>query len=260
MKNRLGCIIVIALVVTITSCKKTISYPANPLTNYYLTLQVGKYVTYRMDSLNFYYYGQLDTVTSYWAKDSVEKSIVDASGATIWLVTRYLSDTLGDSWTPTITYTVAPTVQTIDVTENNLRFIKLAFPMDLGFSWMGDTYLPYAPYQDFFQYSNSLNQNLGGPGGWNFTYMQVNQPFTVTSGVKYDSATTILQIADSTNVPIIDPGSFASSTYWSETYAKHIGLIYRHTEMWEYQPPTPDGSQSGYKIGFELTMSLIDHN
>ena len=90
MKNRLGCIIIIALVVTITSCKKTISYPADPLTNYFLTLQVGKYVTYRMDSLNFYYYGQLDTVTSYWAADSVERSIVDATGATVWLVTRYI--------------------------------------------------------------------------------------------------------------------------------------------------------------------------
>ena len=76
----------------------------------------------------------------------------------------------------------------------------------------------------------------------------------------YDSATTILQIADSTNVPITNVNAFASATYWSETYAKNVGMIYRHTEMWEYQPPTPDGSQSGYKIGFALTMSVVDHN
>jgi hypothetical protein len=30
--------------------------------------------------------------------------------------------------------------------------------------------------------------------------------------------------------------------------------------MWEYQPPTPDGTQTGYKIGFKLTMQMIDHN
>jgi len=259
MKNRLGALL-IALVIAITSCKKTISYPAIPLTDYFITLQVGKYVTYRLDSLSFYYYGQLDTTTSYLAKDSVEGTTVDGTGAAAWLVTRYLSDTLGDSWTPSETYIVTPSVKTIDMTENNLRFIKLAWPMDLGFSWMGDTYLPYAPYQDFFQFSSYANQNLGGIDGWNFTYMQVNQPFTVNNGTKYDSATTVLQFADSTNVPIVDPNSFASATYWSETYAKHIGLIYRHTEMWEYQPPTPDGSQEGYKIGFELTMSVVDHN
>ena len=256
MKNRLGALL-IALVVTITSCKKTISYPAIPLTDYFITLQVGKYVTNRMDSLNFYYYGQLDTITSYLAKDSVEGTSVDGTGATVWRVTRYLSDTSGDSWRPTETYTVSPTTQTIDMTENNLRFIKLAWPMDLGFSWTGNTYLPYAPYQDFFLYSSYANLSLGG---WNYTYMQVNQPFTVNNGTNYDSTTTVLQIADSTNVPITDPTSFASATYWSETYGKHIGLIYRHTEMWEYQPPTPDGSQTGYKIGFELTMSVVDHN
>jgi hypothetical protein len=260
MKNRLGALL-IALVVTITSCKKTISYPAIPLTDYFITLQVGKYVTYRMDSLNFYYYGQLDTITSYLAKDSVEGTSVDGTGATVWRVTRYLSDTSGDSWRPTETYTVSPTTQTIDMTENNLRFIKLAWPMDLGFSWTGNTYLPYAPYQDFFLYSSYANLSLGG---WNYTYMQVNQPFTVTNGTKYDSTATVLQVNDSTNetssVPIIDPNSFASQTYWSETYAKNIGLIYRHTAMWEYQPPTPDGSQTGYKIGFELTMSVVDHN
>jgi hypothetical protein len=257
MKNRLGYFIVLALVAATPSCKKKISYPANPLTNYFIGLQVGKYITYRMDSLNFYYYGQLDTVTSYLAKDSVEKQTVDNTGATVWLVTRYLSDTTGDFWSPTLTYTVTPSLSTIDVTENNLRYIKLAFPMDLGFSWTGNTYLPYAPYQDFFSYSDYNNLSLAG---WNYVYQQVNQPFTVTNGTSYDSTHTILQIADSTNVPITNTNVFASSTYWSETYAKHIGLIYRHTEMWEYQPPTPDGSQSGYKIGFELTMSIVDHN
>jgi hypothetical protein len=256
MKNRLG-VLLIALVVVTGGCKKTIHYPALPLTDYFITLQVGKYVTYRMDSLNFYYYGQLDTITSYLAKDSVEGSIVDGTGARAWLVTRYLSDTLGDSWTPTETYTVTPSLQSIDLTENSLRYIKLAWPMDVGFTWTGNTYLPYSPYQDFFLYSDYNNLSLGG---WNYTYMQVNQPFTVNNGTKYDSATTVLQIADSTNVPILYPNSFASATYWSETYAKNIGLIYRHTEMWEYQPPTPDGSQEGYKIGFELTMSVVDHN
>jgi hypothetical protein len=256
MKNRLG-LLVLALVVTITSCKKTVSNTGNPLTNYFISLQVGKYITYRLDSLNFYYYGQLDTITSYLAKDSVEKSFIDGSGQTAWLVTRYLSDTTGSFWSPALTYTVTPSLSAIDVTENNLRYVKLAYPMDQGFSWLGNTYLPYNPFQDFYVYSDYNNLTMGG---WNYNYQQVNKPFMVTSGVVYDSASTVLQINDSTNVPITDPNSFASRTYWSETYARHIGLIYRHTEMWEYQPPTPDGTQAGYKIGFKMTMSVVDHN
>jgi hypothetical protein len=240
-----------------SSCKKTISFQGNVLTNYYIPLQVGKYITYRMDSLNFYFYGQNDTITSYLAKDSVEQETVDGTGAKVWLVTRYLSDTTGSFWTPSMTYVVSPSSSAIDVTEDNLRFIKLGFPMDQGFSWTGNTYLPYNPYQDLFSYSDYVNLDLST---WNYVYTQVNQPFTVENGTTFDSATTILQIADSTNVPITNPGAFAANTYWSETYAKHIGMIYRYTVMWEYQPPTPDGSQAGYKIGFGLTMSIVGHN
>ena len=259
MKFRLliGYLTALILGVTAGGCKKTIHYPANPLTNYYIGLQVGKYITYRMDSLSFYYYGQNDTITSYLAKDSVEKQTVDNTGATVWLVTRYLSDTTGSFWTPSITYVVSPSTSAIDVTEDNLRFVKLAFPMDEGFSWTGNTFLPYNPYQDYFSYSDYNNLSLSN---WNYVYTQVNQPFTVTNGTSFDSATTALQIADSTNVPITNANVFASVTYWSETFAKHVGMIYRYTEMWEYQPPTPDGSQAGYKIGFAVRMSIVDHN
>jgi hypothetical protein len=259
MKPRPVLLILLCLVIVVTSCKKTIHYPTTYLTDYFLTLQVGKYATYRLDSLNFYYYGQLDTVTSYLAKDSVEASFVDGAGNTAWYVTRYMSDTTGAFWSPSETYTVTPSQQRIEMTEENLRFIKLAFPLDQGFSWTGNTYLPYAPYQDYFDFSDDSHLTLGN---WNYTYQSMNKPFTVytADSLKFDSTLTVLQANDSINVPIIDPNSFASRTYWSETYAKHIGLVYRHTEMWEYQPPTPDGTQNGYKIGFQMTMRLVDHN
>jgi hypothetical protein len=238
------------------SCKKTFHYPATAPADYFLPLQVGKYAIYRLDSLSFYFYGQMDTVTSYLAKDSVESSFVDGAGNTAWYVTRYLSDTTGSGWYANETYTVTASPQRLEVTENNLRFIKLAFPVAQGASWSGNSYLPYAPYQDFFDYTDGVHLNMGN---WDYTYQTVNQKYTVGSQT-FDSTVTVLQKNDSINVPITDPRSFASRTFWSETYARHIGLVYRHTAMWEYQPPTPDGTQSGYKIGFEMTMQLVSHN
>jgi len=256
MKSRLVVTTLLFLVTVVISCKKTIHYPATSPADYFLPLQVGKYATYRLDSLNFYYYGQLDTVTSYLAKDSVEGSFTDGQGNVAWLVTRYMSDTTGTTWYTGETYTVTPSQQRLEMTEDNLRFIKLAFPISQGFSWSGNSYLPYAPYQDFFDYSDDSHLTLGN---WNYTYQSVNKPYSLGSQ-SFDSTVTVLQENDSINVPIVDVNSFASRTYWSETYARHIGLVYRHTEMWEYQPPTPDGTQSGYKIGFQMTMRLIDHN
>ena len=262
MINRLGLVILISLVVAAaSSCKKKVSFrdsseflgdPAD----YMIPLEVGKYAIYRLDSLNFYYYGQLDTTTSYLAKDSVEKSFTDGSGAQAWYVTRYLSDTTGNEWTTGETYTVTPKFQQVAVTEDNLRFVKLAAPVAEGFSWMGNSALPYNPYTDFFQFSDDSHLSLGQ---WSYTYQNAGQPYTL-GGTQYDSTVTVMQVNDSINVPILDTKSFASRTYWVETYAKHVGLVYRHTEMWEYQPPTPDGTQSGYKIGFEVTMKLVSHN
>lgn len=261
MKIRLGLVLAIALVTAITSCKKNVpfnktsAYVGDPA-DYFLPLQVGKYAIYRLDSLNFYYYGQLDTITSYLAKDSVESSFTDGTGQQAWLVTRYLSDTTGDSWAPSQTYTVSASTQKLEMNEDNLRYIKLAYPIENGFSWSGNSYLPYAPFQDFFDFSDDSHLNVST---WNYNYQNVSKPYTAGS-ITYDSTATVIADNDSINVPIIDPLSFASRTYWAETYAKHIGLVYRHTEIWEYQPPTPDGAQSGYKIGFEVTMTLQSHN
>ncbi|HVS95206.1 MAG TPA: hypothetical protein VHE54_01935 [Puia sp.] len=248
--------------VLVTSCKKTIKFTDTPnysgqLTDFFMPMKVGKFAIYRLDSLNFYFYGQLDTVTAYIAKDSVEDSTVDAAGRPTWIVTRYLSDTLGATgWNANISYLVTPSTQRIEVLEDNLRFVKLAWPISQGFSWQGNTYLPYAPYQDFFDYNDDAHLSLDN---WNYSYQQVDQPFSAY-GQQYDSTLTVQEANDSINASISDPNSFGSRTYWTETYAKHVGLVYRHTELWEYQPPTPDGTQTGYKIGFKLTQTLLQHN
>ena len=263
MKRQPGLILALtAVLVLVTSCKKTVNYTktsdySGELTDFFTPLHIGQFAIYRLDSLNFYFYGQMDTVTSYLAKDSVEDTLIDGQGRKAWLVTRYLSDTgATQGWSPSISYTITPSTQRIELMEDNLRFIKLAWPISQGYSWLGNSYLPYAPYQDFFDFSYDANLSLGN---WNYTYMQVGQRFSLGNQT-FDSTLTVTQENDSINVPIKDPNSFAARTYWSETYAKHIGLVYRHTEMWEYQPPTPDGTQSGYKIGFKVTLTLLSHN
>ena len=250
-------LIIVILLIVAVSCNKKSNYNPVPLTGYYQPLQVGKYIIYRLDSMTFYYYGELDTITSYLAKDSVEAAITDGEGRPSWGVVRYLSDTTGTQpWTPNETYMVTATNPTLEVVEDNLRFIKLAFPVDNGYTWTGNTYLPYNPYQDYFTYSDQSHLDWSG---WNYTYQNVNTPFTV-NGQTYNNTVTVMQINDSINVPITIDTAFASQTLWTETYAEGIGLIYRNTQMWEYQPPTPNGSQLGYKLGFGMTLKIVSHN
>jgi hypothetical protein len=92
---------------------------------------------------------------------------------------------------------------------------------------------------------------------WDYTYQGVNQSIIVND-VVYDSTATVLQIADSSNVPIEFPDGLAFKNYWTETYAKNIGLIYREVVMWEYQPPI--SGNPGFRSGFGLKMTIIEHN
>lgn len=261
MKNiRLTGVISLLTLITTIGCKRTLyNHPDNSPPRYYMPLQVGRYAIYQLDSVNFYHYGQLDTITQYLAKDSVESFFVDTPGDTSWVVVRYLSPDTGTAvWTPNETNVVNASSRSVDLTENNLRFIKLAYPMQNGFTWSGNSYIPHDPYEDFFEFNAPKNVNLSD---WTYTYQNVNQPFTA-GGQTYDSTVTILQADDSSNVNIsvIVDTSFASRTYWTETYAKNVGLVYRNTVLWDYQPPPPQTTQSGYKIGFKITLTLLEHN
>ncbi len=243
--------IVSILLIIAASCKKTYNTPAASIQpTDYLQLQVGKYVTYRLDSLQFTNFGTQDTIVSYQAKDVIDAAITDNLGRPSWRVIRYLSDTTGTAdWVPDITYIVTATKQDVEVVENNLRYIKLVYPVSNGYNWAGNSYIDAT--SDTFNVVTYLY-------GWNYTYNNVAKPFTVLSGT-VDSTITVIQQPDMTIGDFSNPTQFSERDYSTEVYGKGIGLIYKSFLHQEFQPPngaTSVGSTSGYG----LTLNMIDHN
>jgi hypothetical protein len=254
MKKHLYIFFFLAVTVLLQFCKKTDTVPTAQVTEY-MPMQPGKYIHYRLDSTTYVNFGQKDTVVYYDAKDVVDAEITDNLGRPAFRVIRYLRDTASTNeydYTPSLTYLVTPTREGIDVNENNLRYQKLKLPVTNGFSWKGNTYLPTATFFVLYQFSNDEDIAL-----WNYTYQDVNQSADIRGNV-YDSTATVLQVADSSNVPIVFPDGLAYRNYWVEQYAKNIGLVYKEVVMWEYQPP--NSGNPGFVSGFGLKMSIIDHN
>jgi len=233
------------LLMLMNACKKTDNFQSDQLADYF-QLQVGKYITYRLDSLEFINFGTQDTIVSYLAKDVIDDSITDGLGRPSWRVIRYLSDTTGTQpWTPAEAYMVTVTRQDVEVVENNLRYIKLALPIVNGFSWLGNSYID----------TRSLYSEYTYMDGWNYTYDSVGSPFNAFMGTIPNSIT-IDQVDNTSNV---GDSSFIERDYSVEVYAKGIGLIYKNFLHSEYQPPNigvPVGSTSGYG----LTLNMVDHN
>ncbi len=236
------------------SCStETEEYQTDSLSDY-MPLVVGKYITYRIDSLVFTNFGRNTEIHKYQVKHVIDAQIIDNEGRFAYRVFRYLRDTAGTQpWQPAGTYSVTPLGDQVEINEDNLRFIKLHLPFRNGFTWKGNKYLPTDPYGILFNFSNDDNME-----DWDFIYDGEPRAFSY-NGINYANVYSVEEADESFNVPITSPTSYAAKSRSVEKYSKGIGPVYREYELWEYQPNT-GGSGGPYKTGFGITMWMIDHN
>jgi hypothetical protein len=257
MKNCLTSVIVSCLVFIsiLPGCEKKTDTDPVTIPSEYMNLQVGKYVRYILDSTRFVAWGQKDTVIRYQAKDVVEAQITDNLGRESYRVVRYLrapNSTNELDWKPATTYMVTPTTGSLEVVENNLRFVKLVSPMHEGFSWKGNRYLPPFPYKELYDFGHSFNVELQA---WDYTYEEVGATLNINNK-DYDNTITVAQIEDS----LIEDDGVGNVTRSTEKYARNIGLIFKELRMWEQQPPIDSPRKEGYRHGFGIKMTILDHN
>lgn len=235
------------------SCNEKDEIASEPLSNY-LPLAVGKYITYRIDSLVFPNFGRSTEVHSYQVKHQVEALTNDNIGNPMYKVYRYIRDTAGTQpWQPAGSYFITPLADQIEIAEDNLRMIKLHLPLKSGFTWKGNRYLPADPFGPLYNFSNDDNM-----ADWDYFYDGNPSSFSY-KGINYTNVFTVEQVDEAFNVPITSLTSYAAKSKVVDRYSKGIGMVYREFEIWEYQPNT-GGSGGPYKTGFGITMWMIDHN
>lgn len=237
--------------VACTDKTETLSFP--PLSDY-APLSVGKYITYRVDSLVFTNFGRSTEIHKYQMKHVVDALFTDGMGRPSYRIIRYISDsTARTAWQPDGTYYITSVSDQLEWTEDNLRVIKLHQPLRAEYTWKGNRFLPTDPFEPLYNFSND-----DAMADWNFRID--GNPTTFTHrGNTYAEVLTVDAANESFNVPITSPNVYASRSRSIERYAKNIGLVYREFELWEYQP-NPGGSGGPYKIGFGITQWMIDHN
>jgi hypothetical protein len=240
---RLYCFFI--LMTLIFGCNKSNPLQTDTPADYY-PMHLGRYIIYRMDSLKYINVGSSDTLISYLAKEVVEDSITDNLGRPSFRVTRYLSDTTGTGqWVPSIAYMVTPLGTSVEVVENNLRFIKLVTPVQDYLSWLGNSYIDtqsdisQVPYLD----------------GWNYTYDSTGLPYITLGGVVPQAVV----VHEDDDVSGLADGSYTQTIFSEEVYGKGIGPIYRKFLYSVYQSPNVQ-YPAGATIGYGLTFNMLSHN
>lgn len=239
-------LMIISSAVIFSACNKSPEDYKTAAVSEYYPLLVGKYVTYNLDSLVFINFGTKDTVISYQVKHEVDALITDNLGRPAYRIIRYIRKTPANAWAPDNTFMAVPTDFAVEFIENNLRFLKMKAPIRNGFNWKGNSYID----------TYSLNSTLKYLDDWDYTYDSIDVKTTL-GALTIDSTLKIAQRDETIGNPS-DPNSYSEINYGAEKYAKGIGLIYRNFLHVEYQPPTP--GHSGYKQGYGVTMTMIDHN
>lgn len=251
----------ICISVFFASCNEKEVYTTDSLQDYFKMIN-GKYITYRLDSMVFTNFGRNTEIHRYQVKDVVDAQVTDNLGRPAFRIFRYIRDSAGlQAWQPaSLTYTVTLLPDQAEVSENNLRFIKMHLPVSDGYNWKGNKFLPTGncpgstgPYCELYSFSNDDNMP-----DWDYRFDGGLNSFSYRSN-NYTDVISIEQADEVFNVPITVPTAYASKSRSVEKYSKGVGMVYREYEMWEYQPNT-GGSGGPYKTGFGITMWMIDHN
>ncbi|MEO8150917.1 MAG: hypothetical protein ABI723_25005 [Bacteroidia bacterium] len=192
----------------IFSCKKENNTEAPNLGYTYFPVDVGHYIIYDVDSAQKSDWDHLETHSQYQIKEVIESVFTDNQGRPTLRIERYRKDSLFyPDWTIYNVWSANLTATTAERFENNIRYIKLIFPIQNGKTWNG----------------NSMNTDEGE----DYQYTGSHEHMTINN-LTFDSVSTVLQVDDLSN--------FVTPKYKEEKYAAGVGLIYRkkmefHTQL-----------------------------
>jgi hypothetical protein len=218
----------------------------------YFPLEVGNYITYRLDSTVFVQQGRVKETHYYEEKHLVDALITDNLGRPAYRMYRFIRDTSGTGpWTSSGSYMIVPQDYVLETVEDNFRMIRLTAPLKEGYSWRGNRYLPPDPFLPDYPFNNDNGETLKF---WDFTVTGMGESLQLKNETVTD-VVTVLQVDE--EEPFISPTAPASRNYAIDKYAKGIGLVYQEYVIWEY---VPNSGGTPYNIGFGVKRSMIDHN
>jgi len=227
-------IILLTGLLALGACKKDEVVEVDPGYGYF-PKTVGSWVEYQVDSLWRDDPSQILDSVSYSLKQRIEEVYTDDEGRACQRIHRYVKDeddlwVVRDVWTMTVSKTAA------EMTEENLRRLKLTFAVREGTTWNINVF-------------NTVDDLT-------VAYREVDEPWSA-NGASYDRTILLRNTV---------PANFVDKRNFEERYAHGVGMVSKYWEETNtqvtYPPPTP---QSPYPPpivqvrGWRLNMVAVAH-
>ena len=186
--------IVFTSITLILGCKKSNSESVKYYYNYF-PLEIGAWIEYDVVDI---IHSQLGSDTAeYQLKEIAAEEFLDNEGRLTYRIERYWRDDSNANWSVKDVWYSNITRTTAEKVEENMRFTKLIFPINISKYWDGNAY-------------NNLEE-------WEYYYDSLHKPKLINN-LSFDSTITVIQ-RDNENVVEYEKVK--------EIYAVDIGLIYK---------------------------------
>ncbi|MDX9751609.1 MAG: hypothetical protein RBT71_11055 [Flavobacteriales bacterium] len=193
-------------------------------------IAVGTWVEYQVDSVWRDDDAGVHDSISYRLLERIEEHYIDPAGRPAQRIVRYVHDADGQ-WAPRDVWMSTRSAQYAEKLEENMRRLKLSFPLREGRAWDINVYNT-APALEV------AVEEVGMPAVINGTH---------------HAATVALR----NTVP---PNPIVTRNYF-ERYARHVGMVEQRWTEWDRQPVYDQtGAITGFTVrGFDLRMSAVAH-
>lgn len=211
----------VLLLAVLAACDRETETIETDLGQEYFPLQLGRVWEYQVDSIIFDPEGSgvaMDSTRS-WIREEIIGLYVDAAGDTIFRTERYVRSDTTDNWQISKVLAFNKNIRQAIRTEDNLRFVKMAFPLKKGGRWNGNQYIDQA-----------LRVTVAGEVIHIFKDWQsevLDQADTWSNGIRSFDDVALISHADSENL--------IEYRFVQEAYARHIGLIYAEMRILDTQ-------------------------
>jgi hypothetical protein len=236
-------ILIISTIIILNSCGTKIDPYTNDFNGAeYFPLEIGNTWIYSIDSVIYDNKGKKIDTINHLIKEFISGTFEDNKGNTYFIIERSLK--AGKYWNTTDTWYAYLDENKAIESEENLKFIKMIFPIRENASWDGNAY---------FDSDNTIVRIAGEPikiyKDWEYYYLSTTQAEDIGEN-HYENVTTVVQA---------DKENSLEKRYSIEKYAKGTGLIYKNMVILNTQktgePNTPWEEKA--EEGFILTQKLI---
>ena len=221
MKNVHAFLATLALVMVLVGCKKQETGEPDLGLGYFPNV-IGSWIEYQVDSIGRDDEAGVHDTVSYRLKEKVVEAYYDPQGRLAYRIHRMVRNAdnlwvVRDVWTRTVSTSAAET------TEENLRRLKISFPVALGRAWDMNVY--------------NVEEEL------ELTHREIGIAYTV-NGLAFDKTTLVEATFES---------NFVDTLIFQERYAEGVGMISKRTQDTNTQFP------SGVlrTKGVYFTMSIV---